>query len=184
MNRHWLITWTTYGSWLPGDHRGFVSPVLDESGNEVIHNIPKTPYDKDAPRLNNYARSQLKCPPVSLVREQATVITDQFDETATYRKWKLYVMAVMPTHVHLVVGVPDDPDPETLLRDFKAYASRALNRKWDRPKSETWWTESGSKRKLPHEGALIAVCRYVRDQDHALVVRVDAMALRGERQGR
>jgi len=26
-DRHWLLTWTTYGTWLPGDARGFVSPI-------------------------------------------------------------------------------------------------------------------------------------------------------------
>lgn len=25
--RCWLLTWTTYGTWLPGEDRGFVSPV-------------------------------------------------------------------------------------------------------------------------------------------------------------
>jgi hypothetical protein len=29
--RYWLLTWTTYGTWLPGDERGFVSPVRENS---------------------------------------------------------------------------------------------------------------------------------------------------------
>ena len=33
----------------------------------------------------------------------------------------------MADHVHLVVGVPGDPDPHAMLRDFKAYGSRALS---------------------------------------------------------
>ena len=33
MDRYWLLTWTTYGTWLPGDRRGFVSNVLDGSGS-------------------------------------------------------------------------------------------------------------------------------------------------------
>jgi hypothetical protein len=32
MDRFWLLTWTTYGTWLPGDERGFVSEVRDDSG--------------------------------------------------------------------------------------------------------------------------------------------------------
>lgn len=55
----------------------------------------------------------------------------------------------MANHVHLIVGVPGDPDPATLLRDFKSYASRALNLNSgdSRPPSGTWWTEQGAKRK-------------------------------------
>ena len=30
-HRYWLLTWTTYGTWLPGDDRGFVSPVRKSS---------------------------------------------------------------------------------------------------------------------------------------------------------
>ena len=32
MDRHWFLTWTTYGSWLPGDPRGFVSQLRDDYG--------------------------------------------------------------------------------------------------------------------------------------------------------
>src|SRR5947209_816005 len=27
MDRYWFLTWTTYGTWLPGDARGFVGRV-------------------------------------------------------------------------------------------------------------------------------------------------------------
>jgi hypothetical protein len=29
--RYWFLIWTTYGTWLPGDDRGFVSPVRSSS---------------------------------------------------------------------------------------------------------------------------------------------------------
>jgi hypothetical protein len=89
IDRYWFLTWTTYGTWLPGDVRG---------------------------------------------------------------------------------SVPGDPDPELMLRDYKAYASRALNRRWRKPDSGTWWTESGSKRKLKDEAAILAAARYIRDQEFPLVV--------------
>src|SRR5690349_21194983 len=44
MDRVWHLTWTTYGTWLPGDERGFVSNVRDGDGPEVKHNTPATPY--------------------------------------------------------------------------------------------------------------------------------------------
>jgi hypothetical protein len=54
----------------------------------------------------------------------------------------------MNNHFHIVAGVLGDPDPHDLMRDFKSYASRRLNRNWAKPESGTWWTESGSVRKL------------------------------------
>jgi len=32
----WLLTWTTYGTWLPGDERGFVGNVVEEATNDTI----------------------------------------------------------------------------------------------------------------------------------------------------
>ena len=166
-DRYWLLTWTTYGAWLPGDSRGFVSSVRDGDGPQVRHNIPGSPYDADLAGLRVAARSQLKHTPILLTESQARVACDQFRETASYRGWQLLACAIMPNHAHIVVGVSGDPDPATLLRDFKSYASRALNQTSRR---ERWWTESGSRRKLPDEAAVLAAIRYVENQDRPLVV--------------
>ena len=32
----WLLTWTTYGTWLPGDEHGFVGNVVEEATNDAI----------------------------------------------------------------------------------------------------------------------------------------------------
>jgi len=173
IDRHWLLTTTTYGSWLPGDSRGFVSNVADGPGPEIRHNIPGTPYDKDMPGLVRVSRASLKGPPIYLVTEQADETFERFKETARYRLWLLCAVAVLANHLHIVVGVPGDPDPEDLLRDFKSYASRGLNRRWPKPESGTWWTTSGSKRKLPDEQALLAAIDYVKNQHRPLVVWVN-----------
>jgi REP element-mobilizing transposase RayT len=172
MDRYWLLTWTTYGTWLPGDRRGFVSPVRDGPGPEVKHNEPGTPYDADLPGLKYAAATALKGPPVYLLPEHAEVLLAQLQETAAHRHWILLAVAIMANHVHLIVGVPGDPSPADVLRDFKSYGSRALNRRWGKPESGTWWTESGSKRKLPNEAALGAAILYVQEQDRPLVIWV------------
>ena len=172
-DRFWLLTWTTYGTWLPGDKRGFVSPVPDDStGKRIKNNIVDTPYDADVPQLRNEAIANLKCDPVYLSTTQSEAIIDQLMETAAHRKWLLLATAIMRNHIHVVVGVPGDPNPENMLRDFKAYASRRLNKHWPKPVSGTWWTRSGSKRKLPTELAVIDAVAYVRDQANPLVVRI------------
>src|SRR6516162_8965684 len=85
MDRFWLLTWTTYGSWLPGDARGFVSEVRDEEGNKVLHNEPGTPCDADLPSLARYAASRMTEDGVVLNRAQAEAIALQLRETAEHR---------------------------------------------------------------------------------------------------
>src|SRR5437868_115169 len=154
--RCWLITSTTYGTWLPGDRRGFVSTITDADGARVIHNLPSTPYDTDMPGLENSARARLKCPAIRLHVEHAEVLLAQFRETIAYRNWRLLAVAIMSNHFHAVVSATGATEPEQVLKDLKGYGSRALNRRWGPPKSETWWTTSGSKRWLNDEAAVIA----------------------------
>jgi REP element-mobilizing transposase RayT len=158
---YWLLTWTTYGTWLPGEERGFVSNVRVGPGPEVRHNDPGTPYDRAMAGLRAAAQAQMKGEPVALTGEQAEAVVAHLNETAKYRGWTLLAAAVMWNHAHVVVAAPGDPDPAVLLRDFKSYAARRLNQKWGKPASGTWWTESGSRRKLPDDAAIIGAVEYV-----------------------
>ncbi len=178
-DRHWLLTWTTYGTWLPGDARGLVTSVRAADEPRHRHNTPGTPYDPGMSGLRASA-AKLVAPAVYLTAEQAVVVVAQFRETAAHRGWLLLAAAVMRNHAHVLVGVPGDPEPDTLLRDFKSYASRALNARWPRPASGTWWTQSGSKRK--RTDVPVAAC-YVRDQQYALAVWVADGAFQGEGPG-
>jgi REP element-mobilizing transposase RayT len=108
--------------------------------------------------------------PVRLTRALAEVVRRQFEETARIRGWQLLAGAIMANHIHLVVGVPGDPDPSALIRDFKSYASRALNHRDRVAARPSWWTEQGSKRKIADWDTLETVLRYVREQVYALEV--------------
>jgi REP element-mobilizing transposase RayT len=170
VDRYWLLTSTTYGTWLPGDSRGFVSRVREGEGPRIEHDVPGTPCDVDIPALRESARANMTGPPIYLTSEQAPALLAQFQETAAHRGWQLLAVAIMANHVHLVVGVLGDPEPERLLKDFKSYGSRALTRGWGRPVSETWWTQSGSKRKLRDADAVRRAIIYVRDQERPLLI--------------
>ena len=170
MDRFWLLTWSTYGSRLPGDKRGFVSSVRQRFDDHVIHNIPGTPIDEDLPALVRYSRRIMKGEPIRLIRPQARALFEQFQTTAQFREWTIFAVGIMANHVHLVVGVKSDPPPSNILRDFKAYGSGRLNATWGKPESETWWTESGSKRKLPPSDGVLAAVRYVLNQQYPLLI--------------
>ncbi|HEV8068587.1 MAG TPA: transposase [Planctomycetaceae bacterium] len=166
MDRYWLLTWTTYGTWLPGDERGLVSGVRKGDGDRAIHNQPGTEYDRKLRGLTHFAERTQTAASVRLTREQAEAVCHQIQATAAFRQWKVGAVAVMANHVHVVVGVAGDPEPDTLLRDFKSFASRELNRLMTG--QQRWWTQSGSARKLPDENAVVAAIRYVENQEHAL----------------
>ncbi|MFQ3592854.1 MAG: transposase [Gemmataceae bacterium] len=182
----WLLTWTSYGTWLPGDDRGFVGYIrerpadwrqrlnddtqADDASRRVIHNTPGTPYDRALPGLQRYAREQMKGDPVWLKQAHAKAFLAEAQRTATFRHWQLLAAAVMANHVHLVVVAPDDVVGERLLQEFKSYGSRVLNAQFGKPASGTWWTKSGSTRLLPNERAVQAAVEYVRKQHRPLVV--------------
>ncbi len=173
MDRVWFLTWTTYGTWLPGDERGHASKVRTIDGAAVRHNAPGTDYDAKRRGLQLDARALLAGDSILLRSEQAERLIEQFHETAQHRGWTLLAVAVMANHVHILVGVPGDPEPETLLRDFKSYGSRRLNRLFGEPASGTWWTAGGSTRKKEDRDAVSAAIEYVRGQKYPLVVWVN-----------
>ena len=170
MERYWFLTWTTYGSWLPGDGRGFTSKTRDSSGETVRHNEFGTPMAMPNSPLENYCEAISKADLVRLNIAHADALLAQFQETATFRTWRLLALAIMVTHIHLGVAVVGDPDPEDILRDFKAYGSRRLNRTWGKPPSETWWTASGSKRKLSSETSVVGAIQYLKNQPNPLLI--------------
>ena len=161
MTLTWLITTTTYGSWLPGDSRGSVD-------NE--HNQPGEPFRDPVDKLAEWSRQQLKCPPIRLSLAQAEALLSQLHETSRLRGWIIHSVAIMANHWHAVVSASDLVRSEKILADLKSYGSRRLNQQWSRPASKTWWTESGSRRRLADEPNVEAAVRYVAEQEHPLVI--------------
>lgn len=147
----WLLTNTTYGTWLPGDARG---SYTDVSGQTAL--------TSPQPKLAQHARAMLKDKPIRLTQKQADVLLTQLLETAEYRSWQMLAVSIMANHFHLVTLAADDVPPKKLLADFKAYGSRALNLQFGQPNSSgKWWTTNGSKRYLPDQRAVAAAVNYV-----------------------
>ena len=82
MTRSWLLTWTTYGTWLPGDPRGSVTSVREGPGSRIEHDEPGTPWEPPLPDLYAAAQAACKGPPVYLNPDQALVLLTQLHETA------------------------------------------------------------------------------------------------------
>ena len=167
MDRYWFLTWTTYGSWLPGDDRGYHNAADQNSENHVGKLGPARMPNE---RLQRAAIATLSGPPIFLNHHKADEVYAQFHETCAIRGWRLAACGIMTTHCHVALSVPADIEPEVILRDLKSYASRRLNREFGKPRSETWWTESGSKRRLKSEQDVEATVEYIRRQPNPLLI--------------
>src|SRR5437870_8866265 len=78
MDRFWLLTWTTYGTWLPGDARGFVTDLRDQENRKYRCNEPATECVSDLPGLRAFAQAQMPCEPIFLGKSQAEALWCSF----------------------------------------------------------------------------------------------------------
>ncbi|MBU0639253.1 MAG: transposase [Planctomycetes bacterium] len=162
----WLLTWTTYGSWLPGDERGFVSRRPGPEGEHVVHNIPGTPYDADQKGVEESARERQSGQTVALDQQHIETLLAAFDETASNHTINIIALSIMPDHVHLLCqGAQAGSD---LMQLFKGISARRLSQTHKLTDAPRWWTKSGSKRHLRAGEGLQAATDYVRNQDGAL----------------
>ena len=148
-----IVSSTTYGTWLPGDDRGFVSKTVNG-----LHNEFDTPYDADFSALKAYSEHNLKEPPVLFNNEQANLILTRWRRAAPEVGWHLFAAAIMSNHFHVVLASPLGQTKEDYLRTLKARASFSLNKEYGK---RTWWTTSGSVRYCFDEHSLNTRIEYV-----------------------
>ena len=165
----WLLTWTTYGSWLPGDDRGFVSRAESPEGGHRIRNTPGTSYDAGQQDVAESARARMKGKAVSLTEHHALTVCKALCETAASHEILLVTFSVMRDHVHLLCQ--SEKSGSELLQLFKGVSSRRLGQSFQLAESPRWWTKSGSTRYIRKGDDPQAAVDYVSNQDGALCVR-------------
>ncbi len=171
--RRWWLTWSTYGTWVPEERRDGAAPGLLDDGR-VAGPAAGNAYWDDQRRRPDQMRRALREPPTWLSPHDAAVILASFLDTAAHHGWTLHAAAVMASHVEIVVEVDGDPPPTHLVRDFKSYASRALNqdRRYAPGVRGKWWTRSAATRPLPDDRRFAAAVAYVRSRKEPLAVHV------------
>jgi REP element-mobilizing transposase RayT len=140
----YLITWTTYGAWLPGDQRGWVED--DVPGIQAADSVRQT-----------VARVQMTEEPVLLSEAQRALVEATIRDHCALRQWHLHAVNVRSNHVHVVVSA--SLPPEQVMNQFKAWCSRRLSEQFGRRK--TWWTRHGSTKWINEEVYLHNAIRYV-----------------------
>lgn len=166
-----FLTWTCYGTWLPGDERGHVSnTLLRNHGYVPKQNVPGTPYAKGDKYTHERAKSLQNWPSVYLNRPQALWAAESFVLTARKNKWRILRAAIMANHVHLVVV--DCPDEGAAVRRvFKGASQAAMSEKLGQ--SRRWWTAGGSDHYLHTDDAIEGTVWYVAEQQWKLAEIID-----------
>lgn len=189
----YFLTWSTYGTWLPGDERGW---VLHGRGWRLPDPIRKLEAEarmtEDACRLDDQQRDEVE---------------SQIAETCHFRGWQLHAVNCRSNHLHVVLTASQAP--KIVRNQLKAWCTRRLKKlekhrlgilirnvseggrgdagqsassssplltlrvsldsRSDGEKSidaairENWWAERGSQRFINDEDSLEAAILYVRD---------------------
>ena len=139
----YFITWTTYGTWLPGDERGCWHRGQFQSANELFREM---------------ALAKMKA--FTLSQEDRDAVDETVAKHCEIRSWTLHTVHARLNHVHVVVSAPGYP-PETVCDQFKAWCTRWLKSR--HPGRERFWTAGGSCRWINHQDDLEAVIGYVNE---------------------
>ncbi len=168
------VTWTCYGTWLPGDRRGHVSnTLLPEGGFQPKENTPGTPCRHGDEFTRQRAQTLQRQPTVYLTVEQALVVASSLCQAAQARHWRRSRSAVMANHVHAVLM--DFPnDGPAVRRILKGSSQAALNDHVGF--NRRWWTAGGSNRYKNDWPAIEAAVLYVADQSGMLASIIDGRA--------
>jgi REP element-mobilizing transposase RayT len=147
------IVWTTYGTWLPGDARGWVRKgcwgILEPD-----------------PERQRHARVLMAEVEVVLTSAQRELIEQTIREHCRIRQWLLHAVNARSNHVHVVVTA--DRDPDDVRDQLKAWCSRKLSdaaslkqRIATNAGRRRWFTEGGNNEIIEDEQYLENAIRYV-----------------------
>ena len=143
----YMVTWTTYGSWLQGDKRGYV-----KNGKIFEQN------DK----LKSANQGQQKYPTVKLNSEQKQIVENTIIEEAKRINHKIFAIAVCSNHVHIVAGVSEESIEQDVHR-YKYSATLALRKFGSYDKI---WSKGFDKRFCFTDKELENKIRYVRNHNN------------------
>ena len=153
----YFLTFTTYGTHLPGDARG----SIDRHEGKL----------SSRPALATFASKIMPEPPFQLdhLRDREAV-RDEIVRTCEHRQWRLIALQVRTEHVHAVVQAEGVP-ASRVIGEWKAYSTRALKQRWTT--RQHFWTTGGDSRTVPGAG-LTQIIRYVLEEQGEPMTTYDA----------
>lgn len=165
----YFLTWSTYGTWLPGDERGWV---------EFRHG-----WQLPDPIRKLEAEARMTEDSCKLNAAQRQLVEATIAKHCEIRRWVLHAANCRSNHLHIVLSA--DRHPNVVREQLKAWCTRRLkeqqaadlkqhpgihNTNPTRQRGhglpqvrDNWWAERGSKRFINDEESLEAAILYVRD---------------------
>lgn len=168
----YFLTWPTYGTWLPGDERGWV--------------WYRHGYQHPDPMRKLEAEALMTEDACILDPQQRELVEKTVQDHCDIRGWELHAVNCRTNHLHIVVSANLHPDK--VRAQFKAWCTRRLKeleesrrrhaamladwairsgeadmRVVEEAIRENWWAERGSGRFLNDQISLDAATLYVRD---------------------
>jgi REP element-mobilizing transposase RayT len=143
-----FTTWTVYGTWLPGDKRGWFADGRLQRPHLLLNLDSRLRMTHDSLILN----------PSQRLLVESTII-----DHCSKRNWLLHACNCRTNHVHALVTAPGR-DIEIPREQFKSWSTRKLNEQAGPTQSrEKWWTERGWDEFIDDIDSLETVISYVRD---------------------
>ena len=143
-------TWTTYGTWLPGDPRGWYEP---RRGVQLGDRLKE---------LSAYLRAVES--PFRLDHAQRLLVEGTIEDHCRIRKWKLHAVNCRSNHVHALVTAVGR-DIEVPREQFKTWCTRKLKELQRnlgvRQIRDDWWTERGWDEFIDDEPGFAEVLGYI-----------------------
>ena len=139
----YFFTWTAYGCWLQGDSRGWVQDGAEFPGNTCI-------------RFSNL--KNMKNMAISFTTEQQKIIYDSILVHAEEKKYEIFALAVVKSHVHLIIERTQE-SPGRLAARFKNCAGRAIKDDFGGKKI---WTKGFYNKYCNNNRQLFEVVEYVK----------------------
>ena len=143
----YMITWTTYGTWLQGDERGYVKNGQTYDGNKALMQRNKKLQAQDM---------------IKLSRNQQQVVRKAITEEAELQDQRIYALSVQSNHVHIVAEYIRQPISK-IVAYYKKSARLALKATGHSGKI---WTKGYDKRFCFDRAALEQRIKYVQDHNN------------------
>ncbi len=140
-----FITWTVYGTFLPGDNRGWVKRG---SGTQLAR-----------PLLANWHSERLKHSIELLAENNRICVEKAIQQICNDRSWKLWIANPRSNHVHVVITAPGR-DGATVRDQLKARCTRELRLMDNRFCDRTVWTRGGDWKCINTEEDLEVCIQY------------------------
>ena len=138
----YMITFTTYSTWLQGDERGFVKDGITYAANQSLAQSNKQNLSKN---------------PVRLSKNQRAIAAKAICEKADKLNQKILALAVCSNHVHIVVDYV--PIPMSKIVSYYKNSAQVVLRKVGL--TGRIWTKRFDKRYCFDEQALKSRIDYV-----------------------